>query len=117
LLFVLDKLSFILHAQRRTGIIPGVARAAYERELDSVDVILRARHTSLLNEFGCAATELRIRKTEPGTGHPRTIDAFCLEPRAEHFSRLLESFKKCCADCAFLVPRDETEPLAPLSVS
>lgn len=84
--------------------------------LDSVDVILRVRHSALLSEFGCTATELRIMKTEPGTGHPRTIEAFCSEPRAEHFSKLLESFKKCCADCAFLVARDETEPLAPMSV-
>ena len=95
---------------------PGFVGAVHERELDSVDVILRARHTWLANEFGCAMTELRIMKTEPGAGLPRTIEAFCSEPRAENFGKILESFKKCCADCAYLVPRDETESLTPLSV-
>lgn len=115
MLFALDRLSSLLHAQQGTAIVPAEAEALHERELKSVDVFLRARHTSLANEFSCAAAELQILKTELGTGFPRTVEAFCTEPRAEHFSKLLESFKKSCADCIYLVQRDETEHLAPMS--
>jgi hypothetical protein len=85
-----------------------------EKALKTMDIALRARHTALASEFACLATDLRIIKTDPGSGFSRTIEAFCVEPRAEYFSKLLESFKKCCAECAYLVQRDETEPLAPL---
>jgi hypothetical protein len=79
-----------------------------------VDVVLRARHTALANEFACLSSDFRIIKTEPGSDYPRTIEAFCVEPRAEHFGKRLESFKQSCAECLYLAPRDETEPLAPM---
>ena len=80
-----------------------------------MDVELRARHNALGVEFQCLATELRIVKSGPGVKYPRTIEAFCTEPRAQHFDLLLASFGECCAACRFFARRGDTavhEPAA-----
>lgn len=79
-----------------------------------MDVVLRARHTALVKEFVCLATELRIVKTEPGSLYPRSIDAFCTDPRASNFDKLLLAFEDSCAGCAFLRQRDPGEQFAPV---
>src|SRR6476469_10252576 len=84
----------------------------------TMDIVLRARHDSLVSEFGCTATQLRIVRTPAGSRHSRDIHAFCNEPRAEKFGRLLADYASCCAACLYLAPRvieeEDYEPSADL---
>ena len=82
-----------------------------------MDVVLRARHDLLMEEFRCTATELRLLRTPPGSNWTRSIDPFCGEPLAPRFGSLLSDFQTCCAACSFLSFRlipddDEEEPRA-----
>ncbi|HTE86362.1 MAG TPA: hypothetical protein VK821_16705 [Dehalococcoidia bacterium] len=72
-----------------------------------MDAVLRARHDALTDEFVCAATELTIVRTPPGSLFSRTIDAFCSDERAPRFGGLLTDYGTCCAGCLFLNPRPE----------
>lgn len=80
-----------------------------------MDIALRARHDALDREFLCRSTELRLLKVEPAKPFRRTIEAFCVEPRAARFDMLLESYATCCLDCIYLTPRGEPESLAALT--
>jgi hypothetical protein len=67
-----------------------------------VDVVLRARHDQIEQEFLCASTELRLLHTPPGSRWTRTIEAFCGDERAERFGTRLTDFSSCCATCRYL---------------
>jgi hypothetical protein len=66
-----------------------------------MDAMLRVRHDSLVAEFSCSATELRVVKTAPGSLFSRSIGAFCNDRRATYFDRELPAFAESCASCAF----------------
>jgi hypothetical protein len=70
-----------------------------------MDIVLRARHDSLVSEFSCTATQLRIVRTPAGSHHTRDIQAFCNEPRAEKFGGVLADYTSCCAACLYLARR------------
>jgi hypothetical protein len=71
-----------------------------------VDVVLRARHDQLAQEFRCAATELRLLHAPPGSRWPRAIEPFCSDERAARFGAQLSDFATCCARCEFFSPTD-----------
>jgi hypothetical protein len=82
----------------------------------NMDAVLRARHDALVDEFLCAATELKMVRTPPGSLYTRTIDPFCGDERAARFGSLLTDYASCCAGCSFLNPRpddDETATVYP----
>jgi hypothetical protein len=72
-----------------------------------MDVVLRKLHDTLVAEFICTSTELRIVKTGAGEQYPRTIQPFCTDSRAQSFGQILESFEETCAPCPYLQRRQE----------
>ncbi len=74
-----------------------------------MDVILRARHDQLVQEFLCAATKLRLQHTPPGSQWTRAIEAFCGDERAERFGTQLTDFATCCAGCQYLSLGDSAQ--------
>jgi hypothetical protein len=70
-----------------------------------VDVVLRARHDELVEEFPCASTALRLVRTPAGSPWTRTIEAFCADGRAQRFGTQLTDFASCCASCAFFLAK------------
>jgi hypothetical protein len=74
-----------------------------------MDMVLRARHDALADEFVCSATQFTIVRTPAGSLYSRTIDPFCGDERAGRFGNLLSDYETCCATCSFLSPRSDSD--------